>query len=1487
MSTSVRTPLRRAVSALATVTLALTGLLVATAPATAAGAERLIDDFVAPSPGNRSVEAMGASVSEDSSGTHVSITPGGGSRYAQFTWTFATPVDLTANGVRQLQLTYSDAHGTDSAGTTLSNPIMMAMYVTDADGHDRSRGGTGVIDGSGTFVTNFYPQSPDDVRFLQGDGDLTRVRSIRLWVGTAGNRDTASITLGKYAAVEAEEVYSLPQFSGPTVVTVPLPADPAAPGGSNQVDATVTATGYPPPSVTLSGTVPPGVTATTTGSSVAFSGVPTQVGTWPVTLEAQTAQWLRTQHTVTFRTHVPPTISGDGTMDAVVGQAATHALTVTGAPDLTASFEPPLPAGLSGSISGSTLTISGTPTGAGGVVSTQATVSTPYASASLPLTIEVSAPPTIGAVADQLVGVGAPLTPISVPTTGYPAPTLSATGLPPGVTATATATGAVVTGTPTSAGVFPVTLTAANGVGTAATASFTLTVGSAPELTVTPSVVASVGEDVDEQVVVIGLPAATVTATGLPDGVSVVADGDDWALRGTPTRASMGTSTATVTATNPIGGDTADVEFTVLGAPEVADPAPVEATVGVAVDVTVAATGYPVPALTATNLPAGLTATDDGAGHLRVQGAPTTSGTWAVEVTATNTEDTDTATLSIEVGTAPVFDDGDTLTLTVREGTAMSHLLPVSAYPSHTVALVGGALPEGLVLASDGTLSGTPATGAATVGDGTYSAVVQAANRSGSDELTLTVSVLSPPTASLPTTVSVAADSLEAVTFDVGGRDLPTVTMTGLPPGLVLSQVDEDTWQLSGTVARADRGPYDATLTLENAFGRSSRIVRVEVTAPLVWDPAQTEVVVETGVRMAPLTLSATGYPMPTGYWLTDWPSWLGWDPPTWGDTAFSVDFVGTPPVSHTQALTLTPADPGPSITVVIRAVERPVIDAPATLDVLADEAVDEVVTVYGTPAAGLTATGLPAGLTLDASTAPGEWRIHGIPTRAGAGVHAVTLTADNGIAVTHSLTVTVGAAPVAPTPTWDMTWELGTQWGIGLLYRGYPMPTIEITGPPPGMDAWVDADGWAHIEGTPSRTGEFTTVFTATNAHGTAQTVVTVQVQQAPTFADDDLELVLVEGVADTVPLPLVGFPYPSVTLTGEVPGMALTSTPGGGPVLSGTPAPGSAGSYTLDVTATNTVRGTARQDVLRVRVRVDARAAITAGTDPVTAAVGTPFDHLVTVAGSPLPTMTATGLPDGLTLEAGATPGEFRISGTPAVGSGGRHTAHLVAENGVLDAAIADVAVEVTEPVRLAVGGDGRAALREGTATRVGVATSGGWPTTVTLRVEGTLPAGLTFVDDGDGTGHVVGTPTAGTAGRWSVVVVADNGAAVTRAPLVLDVAAAPAPVRPATRGTGSGAGGTTTATVPSSPAGDDPASGATDDGADDGTSAGSDEGTDDDAAGADDDAQGAPPVVDPEETIRTEPGPRPWWWILGAALIGAVLLGLRTLERKVRSL
>lgn len=51
-------------------------------------------------------------------------------------------------------------------------------------------------------------------------------------------------------------------------------------------------------------------------------------------------------------------------------------------------------------------------------------------------------------------------------------------------------------------------------------------------------------------------------------------------------------------------------------------------------------------------------------------------------------------------------------------------------------------------------------------------------------------------------------------------------------------------------------------------------------------------------------------------------------------------------------------------------------------------------------------------------------------------------------------------------------------------------------------------------------------------------------------------------------------------------------------------------------------------------------------------------------------------------------------------------------------------------------------------------------GNPQTMTISISGTLPSGVLFTDNGDGTATINGTPAAGTAGVYGLILTADNG-------------------------------------------------------------------------------------------------------------------------------
>jgi hypothetical protein len=132
-----------------------------------------------------------------------------------------------------------------------------------------------------------------------------------------------------------------------------------------------------------------------------------------------------------------------------------------------------------------------------------------------------------------------------VTATGNPAPTVTESGtLPNGVTFS----NGVLSGTPTVGGVFTMTLTAANGVGSNAVQSFTLTVDAPPAITSPKYTYFEQGAAGSFTVTATGTPSPTITEWGnMPTGVHF----SKGVLSGTPS--SFGTYELTFTASNGIG----------------------------------------------------------------------------------------------------------------------------------------------------------------------------------------------------------------------------------------------------------------------------------------------------------------------------------------------------------------------------------------------------------------------------------------------------------------------------------------------------------------------------------------------------------------------------------------------------------------------------------------------------------------------------------------------------------------------------------------------------------------------------------------------------------------------------------------------------------------------------------------------------------------------------------------------------------------------
>jgi large repetitive protein len=227
---------------------------------------------------------------------------------------------------------------------------------------------------------------------------------------------------------------------------------------------------------------------TSPDGDIAEDRLVTAVGSYSATAPA-TGEWI--MQMVAFKsagsggTGVAPAITSANSTTFAVGAAGTFTVTTTGSPTPALSETGTLPSGVTFKDNGNgTATLGGTPaTGTGGSYSLTIKASNGIGTAATQsFTLTVSAAgqaPAITSATSTTFTVGGTGS-FTVTTTGNPAPSLAETGtLPSAVTfkdngnGTATLGGAPATGT---AGSYPLTITASNGVGTAATQSFTLTV---------------------------------------------------------------------------------------------------------------------------------------------------------------------------------------------------------------------------------------------------------------------------------------------------------------------------------------------------------------------------------------------------------------------------------------------------------------------------------------------------------------------------------------------------------------------------------------------------------------------------------------------------------------------------------------------------------------------------------------------------------------------------------------------------------------------------------------------------------------------------------------------------------------------------------------------------------------------------------------------------------------------------------------------------
>jgi hypothetical protein len=225
-------------------------------------------------------------------------------------------------------------------------------------------------------------------------------------------------------------------------------------------------------------------------------------------------------------------------------------------------------------------------------------------------------------------------------------------------------------------------------------------------------------------------------------------------------------------------------------------------------------------------------------------------------------------------------------------------------------------------------------------------------------------------------------------------------------------------------------------------------------------------------------------------------------------------------------------------------------------------------------------------------------------------------------------------------------------------------------------------------------------------------------------------------------------GSPALTYSETGALPsGITFSSSTG---ALEGTPAALSGGIYPLVIDVSNGVSPDATQSFT---LTVDQAPAITSasGTDFTR---GVPGSFTVTATGFPQPTFSEVGtLPPGVTLDSSTGV----LFGTPGELTYGSYSITITASNGISPAATQSFTVVVLAVISAASATFTIGAPNTFTVTTAGI--PGGPPFALTDDA-GTLPQGVTFTDNGNGTATLSGTPAVGTGGVYPLNITATNG-------------------------------------------------------------------------------------------------------------------------------
>ena len=406
------------------------------------------------------------------------------------------------------------------------------------------------------------------------------------------------------------------------------------------------------------------------------------------------------------------------------------------------------------------------------------------------------------------------------------------------------------------------------------------------------------------------------------------------------------------------------------------------------------------------------------------------------------------------------------------------------------------------------------------------------------------------------------------------------------------------------------------------------------------------------------------------------------------------------------------------------------------------------------TPTLSLSAGTLPTGFTFNPTTGVVAWPAN-ITVALGM-QPSVTFTATNSVgSVSQTFTITVDKVP-AITSAASVSYVNGIGGTFTVTTTGNPAAALTTSALPAYVTFTDNGNGTGSlvVGANAAVGGEYITITATNTINGVPRTVtqnftLTVTAKGTAPNITSANSTSFTAGIKNTFSVTATGNPTPTYSVTaGSLPS-GVTLSPSG--VLSGTPAAGTAGnSYPITITASNGVTPDATQS-FTLYVTTGAPAFNSANTATVVEGIAGSFT--VTVTGNPTPTLS---LAAGSTLPAGftfnPTTGVVSWPANITVPLGGQPPVTFTATNSVSSASQTFIITVDKVP---AITSAASVSYVQGIGGTFTVTTTGYPAPTLTTS---TLPSGVTFTDNGNGTGSLVVSPTAAVGGKY-ITITATN--------------------------------------------------------------------------------------------------------------------------------